>query len=106
MAFLFSKINKGTNTKATRYQDLAKKNFNEMTQSVEKGIVTSIHVKLNKSKTTNGCLILTKISEGLEAKYARNKAVVSHMIGSSGRSVERDELKLYSIDHGRENISR
>ena len=94
------------NTKATRYQHLAKKNFNEMIQSVEKRTVMIIHTKLQSRRTIKGCFVFEKISEGRKAMYAKNKTVISHMIGSSGRSVEREGLKLYSMDHGREKTRR
>ena len=106
MVLLFTKNNRGTKTKATRYQHLASRNFNEISQSVEKGTVTIIQAKLQNKRTTKGCFVFEKISEGLKKKCARNKTVVSHIIGSSGRSVARDELKLYSIDHGKEKMSR
>ena len=106
IVLLFTKNNSGVSTKAARYQHLAKKNFNEITRSVEKGTVTIIHTKLQSSKTIKGCFIFDKTSGGLKRKYAKNKTVISHMMGSSGRSVESEELKLYSIDHGKEKISR
>jgi len=106
IVFLFTKNNRGVNTKATRYQPLAKKNFNEMIQSVEKRTVTIIHTRLQSNRTIKGCFIFEKISEGLKREYAKNKTEISHMIGSSGRSVESEELKLYSIDHGKEKMSR
>jgi len=105
IVLLFTKNKRGINTKATTYQHLARKNFNEMTQSVEKTTVTMIHAKLQISRITRGCFIFERVSEGLKRKYAKNKIVASHMIGSSGRSVESDELKLYSIDHGKEKMS-
>jgi len=106
IVFLFTKNNRGVNTKATRYQHLAKKNFNEMIQSVEKRTVTIIHTRLQSNRTIKGCFIFEKIAEGLKREYAKNKTEISHMIGSSGRSVESEELKLYSIDHGKEKMSR
>jgi hypothetical protein len=83
------------------YQLLASRNFNEISQSVEKNTVTIIQAKLQSNKITKGCFAFEKISDGVKRKYAKNKRVVSHMIGSSGRSVARDELKLNSIDHGK-----
>ena len=106
MVFLFTKKNSGTKTKATRYQHLARKNFNEISQSVEKRTVTITHTKLQSNKAIKGCFVFERISEGPAKTYARNKAVVSHISGSSGRSVDKDELKLYSTDHGKVKISR
>jgi len=106
MVFLFTKNSRGTRTKATRYQHLASRNFNEINQSVEKSTVTIIQPKLQSKMPIKGCFVLERVSEGLRMTYAKNKTVVSHMIGSSGRSVARDELKLYSIDHGKEKMSR
>ena len=106
MVLLFTKNSRGTKTKATTYQHLARKNFNEISQSVEKSIVTIIQAKLQSKRATKGCFVFEKISEGLKKKYARNNTVISHIIGSSGKSVASDELKLYSIDHGREKMSR
>src|SRR6476660_3654907 len=105
IVFLFAKNNKGINTKAAKYQHLAEKNFKEITQSVEKKTVTIIHTKLQNKRTIKGCFIFAEISEGLKRKYARNKTVISHMIGSSGRSVESELLRLYSNDHGKEKTS-
>ena len=106
IVLLFTKNNRGVNTKATRYQPLAKKNFSEMIQSVEKRTVTIIHTRLQINRAIKGCFVFEKIPEGLKRKYERNKTVINHMIGSSGRSVESEELKLYSIDHGKEKMSR
>jgi hypothetical protein len=106
IVLLFTKNKRGASTKATRYQHLAKKNFNEMIPSVEKKTVTIIHTKLQSNRIIKGCFIFEKTSGGLKRKYAKNKTVISHIIGSSGRSVESEELKLYSIDHGKEKISR
>jgi len=106
IVFLFAKNNKGTNTKAAKYQHLAEKNFKEITQSVEKKTVTIIHNKLQSKRRIKGCFVFAEISERLKRKYARNKTVISHMIGSSGRSVESELLKLYSNDHGKEKTSR
>lgn len=88
------------------YQHLARTNFNEMIQSVEKGIIPIAHTKLQSNKMIRGCLVVERVSEGRKRKYARSKIVASHMIGSSGKSVASDELKLYSTDHGKETISR
>jgi hypothetical protein len=106
IVLLFTKNNKGARTKATRYQHFAKKNFNEMIQSVVKRTVTIIHIKLQSNTTIKGCFIFENVSEGLKRNQAKNRTVIIHMIGSSGRSVESEELKLYSIDHGKEKISR
>jgi len=106
IVFLFVKSNKGINTKAAKYQHLAKKNFKEITQSVEKRTVTAIHTKLQNKRTIKGCFVFAEICEGLKRKYAKSKTVISHMIGSSGRSVESELLRLYSNDHGKEKTSR
>ena len=58
IVLLFTKNKTGINTKATTYQHLARKNFNEMTQSVEKTTVTMIHAKLQISRITRGVLFL------------------------------------------------
>src|SRR4030095_6486457 len=106
IVFLFAKNSRGAKTNATRYQHLAIRNFNEINQSVEKSTVTIIQPKLQSKIPIKGCFVFERVSEGLRMTYAKNKTVVSHMIGSSGRSVARDELKLYSIDHGKEKMSR
>jgi len=106
MVVLFVKNKIGTKTKATKYQHFANRNFNEISQSVDERTVTIIHSRLQSKRITRGCLAFAAISEGLKRTYETNRAVISHMIGSSGRSVDSEELKLNSTDHGKAIMSR
>jgi len=103
---LFTKNSSGARTKATRYQHFAARNFDEISPSVEKRTVTTIQAKLQNKRITKGCFVFEEISEGLKKQYAIDKTVMIHMSGSSGRSVESEELKLYSIDHGKAKMSK
>jgi len=105
MDLLLLKIKSGKKTKAATYHPLASRNFSESSQLVENGTVTRIHARYKISKKIKGCFTFDTTLDGYITQYVMNKNAANHISGSSGKSVARDSLKLYSTDHGRQKMS-
>lgn len=90
----------GIATNASRYQLFARTYFTDTRMCVEEITVINAHASCNKTRNRSGCscsllrFFLSFISRIIVAN------AVNSIKGSSGKSVDSVELKLYSTDQG------
>jgi hypothetical protein len=88
------------------YQALANKYFIETNTSVDKITVIKVQINCNSNRKIKGCDLCKSLFLFLDTNNSMAAKEISNIKGSSGRSVPRDEEKLYSTDHGIEASSR
>ncbi len=98
--FLSEKTRKAKRTNAPINQIFAIRNFQDAIGCTEKIAVTRVQHRRTISRINIGWVAIALKGRGLDKIRQMARKQVIHINGSSGRSVPREAVKLYSIEKG------